>query len=525
MKPHAHIAPTQQPSRARCLGVRFGSASLRVTHYLRFIGLAAAGLSVALAVLSAVPAAAQTDPIILRVGPGLTEIASPDVRGYFQVRLGFGRDVTGFARDDVELTGGTITAFETAISYSWLVTVDVDAAVGETVTVAVRANAIEGGNSRGEKVFDVGGAGLTADISSDASEPVSGDFDVTVTFSQPVVDDDGISNDPTGWFRAEALAVMNGRVNSYEPVSLMNRKTDTFIVTITPLRSCSGSVVVELPKWTIGLPAPNSTSFSTGNYSEEASLQISCGGNNPPTFTDGASTTRSVDENTASGQNVGTAVGATDFDNDPLTYTLGGTDASSFEIVSTSGRIQTSAALDYEAKSSYSVEVSVSDGNDGGTASIDVNIMVDDVLERPATPSAPSVVATPGSNTSLDVSWTAPGTNGGPAIIDYDVRYRGGYQRRLDQRPAGGEIDERDDHGLEPGHPGRGAGTGAGGQWRTRQQLVGLDDDGRSRSRFRSRSPHGTGVARGRRAGERWGWVCCCCWARGDACCEPAAGQ
>ena len=108
-------------------------------------------------------------------------------------------------------------------------------------------------------------------------------------------------------------------------------------------------------------------------------------GNDPPTFTDGTSTTRSIAENTTSGSNIGTAVAATDSDSaDTLTYTLGGTDAASFGIVSTSGQLQTSAALDYETKTSYSVTVSVSDGN-GASDSIDVTINVTDVNETVAT--------------------------------------------------------------------------------------------------------------------------------------------
>ena len=95
-----------------------------------------------------------------------------------------------------------------------------------------------------------------------------------------------------------------------------------------------------------------------------------------PTFNEGTSTTRSVAENTASGQNIGAPVTATDTDtSDTLTYTLGGTDAADFGIVSSSGQLQTSAALDFETKDSYAVTVSVSDGN-GGADSIDVTINV-----------------------------------------------------------------------------------------------------------------------------------------------------
>ena len=98
--------------------------------------------------------------------------------------------------------------------------------------------------------------------------------------------------------------------------------------------------------------------------------------NSAPVFTEGTTTTRSVAENTASGQNIGGAVTATDTDtSDTLNYTLGGTDAADFGIVSSSGQLQTSAALDYETKDSYAVTVSVSDGK-GGADSINVTINV-----------------------------------------------------------------------------------------------------------------------------------------------------
>ena len=108
--------------------------------------------------------------------------------------------------------------------------------------------------------------------------------------------------------------------------------------------------------------------------------------NNPPSFTDGPSTTRSIQENTTSGTNIGSPVSATDSDSgDTLTYSLGGTDAESFSIVSTTGQLQTNAALDYETKNSYEVTVSVSDGNEGSD-SITVTISVtNDTSDDPVT--------------------------------------------------------------------------------------------------------------------------------------------
>ena len=139
--------------------------------------------------------------------------------------------------------------------------------------------------------------------------------------------------------------------------------------------------------------------------------------NNAPVFTDGTSTTRSIAENTASGQNIGAAVAATDADNDTLQYTLTGTDASSFSIVSTSGQLQTNAALNYESKTSYSVTVSVSD-NKGGSDNIDVTIDVTNVNETPAN-NAPVFTGT--STTRSVAENTVSGQNIGAAVAATDA--------------------------------------------------------------------------------------------------------
>ena len=98
--------------------------------------------------------------------------------------------------------------------------------------------------------------------------------------------------------------------------------------------------------------------------------------NNPPVFTEGDSTTRSIVENTPSGRNIGSAISATDSDtNDTLTYSLSGTNVGSFTIDNSTGQLKTSAALDYETKNAYEVTVTVSDGK-GGTDSITVTINV-----------------------------------------------------------------------------------------------------------------------------------------------------
>ena len=150
-------------------------------------------------------------------------------------------------------------------------------------------------------------------------------------------------------------------------------------LTFTPsTRVLSGTPTAVSASATYTYTASDSNLSATLTFS----IQVSAA-NNAPTFTDGASTTRSVAEWAAADVDIGTAVAATDTDtNDTLTYTLGGTDASSFSIVSTSGQLQTSAALDYETKSSYAVTVSVSDGR-GGSDSIAVTINVTDANDSP----------------------------------------------------------------------------------------------------------------------------------------------
>ena len=121
----------------------------------------------------------------------------------------------------------------------------------------------------------------------------------------------------------------------------------------------------------------------TTQVSVTASTETPTPTNTAPTFTAGSTTTRTVAENTVANVNVGSAVAATDANNDTLTYTLGGTDANVFSIESTTGQLKTRAALDYETKRTYTVTITVSDGN-GGSDSITVTITVTNVVENRA---------------------------------------------------------------------------------------------------------------------------------------------
>ena len=169
-----------------------------------------------------------------------------------------------------------------------------------------------------------------------------------------------------------------------------------------------------------------------GMWSPSGTGQTNAEDNAAPTFNDGGSTTRTFDETigdttVGTASNIGTPVSATDPDTgDTLEYRLEGTDRTKFGINATSGQIRTKVgeSYDYEARTSYSVRVAVTDGT--VTVSSAVTINVTDRNEPPPVMNKPVVTATANSTTSLEVSWTEPSNTGRPRIDSYDLQYRVG---------------------------------------------------------------------------------------------------
>ena len=123
--------------------------------------------------------------------------------------------------------------------------------------------------------------------------------------------------------------------------------------------------------------------------------------NNPPRFLS-QFTTRTVDENTGTGENIGDPVTATDDPTDNLTYTLGGTDAAMFRIVRPTGQVQTRMPLDYESRTGYSVSVTAADPSNA-TSSIRVNITVVNIDEPPVAEDDTARATEDGSAVTIDV--------------------------------------------------------------------------------------------------------------------------
>ena len=113
--------------------------------------------------------------------------------------------------------------------------------------------------------------------------------------------------------------------------------------------------------------------------------------NQMPTFDDNADATRSIAEDAAIGAVVGAPVTANDpnaDDGGKLTYTLTGTDASSFKINKMTGQITVNSVLDHEGGATstdgeYDVTVNVFDPSNA-TDTFEVDITATDVNEAPS---------------------------------------------------------------------------------------------------------------------------------------------
>ena len=139
------------------------------------------------------------------------------------------------------------------------------------------------------------------------------------------------------------------------------------------------------------------------------------------------STSRQVAENTAAATEIGDPVAARDANSsDRLTYSLSGTDASSFDINVGNGQLLTKAALDYETKGDYTVVVVVSDGRRRSDR-ITVTVTVTNVEEPEFVGSASVMYEENGTDAvetyttdpeGTSVSWSLSGADAGEFTID-----------------------------------------------------------------------------------------------------------
>ena len=290
--------------------------------------------------------------------------------------------------------------FETKSSYSVTITVS-DGSLSDTITVGISVTDVDENRA---PVFTEGSSATRT-----VAENTDSGVDIGTTASATDADNDTLSYS-LGGTDAAAFSIdsSSGQLQTKSALDYETKSSYSVIVTVSD-GELTDSIAVTITVTDIDEDVP--VDNVVGTKDDETP-------NNAPVFTEGSSASREVAENTGSGVNIGTAVSATDADNDTLSYSLGGTDAAAFSINSTNGQIRTSATLDYETKDSYSVTITVSDGNDGSD-SISVTINITNIDES-APNNAP--VFSDGTSTTRTVAEnTGSGVNIGSAVSATDA--------------------------------------------------------------------------------------------------------
>ena len=151
--------------------------------------------------------------------------------------------------------------------------------------------------------------------------------------------------------------------------ALNKEDKDTYMVTVTATDPSGLSDTIKV-------------TIKVTNVDEDPEIMRAPDANVAPEFAS-ATTSRTVAENTATGEDIGAPVAATDANGDTLAYTLGGADAASFDIDGTTGQLRTKASLDFETKSGYTVMVTATDPrNLTATATVTITVTNVDEADR-----------------------------------------------------------------------------------------------------------------------------------------------
>ena len=271
--------------------------------------------------------------------------------------------LSGPDASDFTITGGALTFRE---SPNYENPVDAD---GDNV-YEVKVAATDADSNRGEKSVEVKVANVDepGTVTMSAVQPRVG---VSLTASLTDIDG-GVSDLKWQWSRGETPedTLIDGAMSdTYTPTAA--DLTDTLTVTATYT------------------DAEGAGAEGAGKTATVTTVIVAADTKNKAPVFDDQEAERTIAENTPGGRSVdGGAVAATDpNDGDDLTYTLRGSDASSFAISSadaTEGQITVGAGtkLDFETKATYMVTVIATDSV-GASASINVTINVTDENESP----------------------------------------------------------------------------------------------------------------------------------------------
>ena len=212
--------------------------------------------------------------------------------------------------------------------------------------------------------------------------------DLALTWDEALDEDSVPPPDSEGTIGLEGFMVFDTVDKTRLEISAVSVRGKQVILTMSAAVSASDKIIVS---YRVSSLTP--LKDTAGNYAANAiAVPVSIRQpNSAPEFPSTEDGARSVDENTPAGRNIGAAIAATDADNDGLTYSISGTDADFFEVVVSSGQLQTRDPLDYERKNSYSFTMSVADGGKDvyGNAdttvddTINVTVTVNNIDEGP----------------------------------------------------------------------------------------------------------------------------------------------
>jgi hypothetical protein len=197
----------------------------------------------------------------------LTSGATDPVSGAFTITATFSEDVTGFDASDIAVGNGAASDF--AATSARVYTATITPAADGPVTVDVAAGAAQdaaGNANTAATQFSIGfdGTPPTVALTSGATDPVSGAFTITATFSEDV----------TG-FDASDIAVGNGAASDFAATSAR-----VYTATITP--AADGPVTVDVAAGAAQDAAGNAntaaTQFSIGFDGTPPGLTISVPG-------------------------------------------------------------------------------------------------------------------------------------------------------------------------------------------------------------------------------------------------------
>ena len=295
-------------------------------------------------------------------------------------------DITGTPQLELDFAGTAKAAGCTVATNTTTMVCEYEVEAGDSAPngIAIAANKLSGGT-----ITAAGSTTISADLDHpavpiDAAHKVDGIRPTLVTAGAdaPATSSDGTKviltfSEDIGSVNRTGITIMAGG----NVASASAAGTRVAITLTTALTATTTNLTVALGADAVEDAAGNGNLAVTATPVTNTAIVA----NAPPAF-QAASTTREVAENSAAGTNVGDPVTATDADSgDTLTYTLEGTDAASFDIVSASGQIRTRSGVtyDYETKSSYALIVKAEDRN-GGSATIAVTITVTDVEDSPA---------------------------------------------------------------------------------------------------------------------------------------------